>query len=74
MAINPMNLMKLKGRFQIFKQQHPKFLAFLKVVNAKALEPGAVLTVKMTTVDGKEYETNIRLTKEDVETVRLLVK
>ena len=63
--------MKAKGRYHIFKKQHPKFLAFLGAVNAKMLEPGTVIDVKVTGPDGKEIETNLKLTPEDVETVRM---
>jgi hypothetical protein len=71
MAINPAALMKAKGRYNIFKKQHPKFLAFLGAVNAKMLEPGTVIDVKVTGPDGKTIETNLKLTPEDVESVRM---
>ena len=38
MAFNPMNLMKMKGRYQIFRQQHPKFIPFLKSCESSAVE------------------------------------
>ncbi|MCI1304975.1 MAG: hypothetical protein LKG40_01960 [Lachnospiraceae bacterium] len=71
MAINPAALMKAKARYGIFKKQHPKFLAFLGAINAKMLEPGTVIDVKVTGTDGRTIETNLRLTPEDVESVRM---
>lgn len=71
MAINPANLMKAKSRFNIFKKQHPKFLAFCGAVNSRMLEAGTVIDVKVTGTDGKTIETNMKLTPEDVESVRM---
>ena len=71
MAINPMNLLKLKDRLRLFNTQHPKFTAFLKAVDQQVLEPGAILAVTVTGVDGKKLETNIRLTEDDIETIRM---
>ncbi len=72
MAANPMDLLKLGERLRIFRQQHPKVPAFLSDVRGKALTPGAVLELRVTDVEGKEYVTNIRVTEEDVETLRIL--
>ncbi|MGI6118009.1 MAG: hypothetical protein ACOYBC_06415 [Bilifractor sp.] len=71
MALNPKNIMKAKERYGIFKRQHPKFLAFCSAVNRRALETGTVIEVKVTSPEGKTLETNLKLTPEDVETVRL---
>ena len=72
MAVNPMELMKLGERLRIFQQQHPKVRPFLSEVHGKALAPGAVLEIRVTDVEGKEYVSNIRVTEEDVETIRII--
>lgn len=72
MAINPMNLMKLKGRFDIFNSQHPKFPAFCKAVNRQMLEPGMILEITAKSADGRKLETNLRLTEDDVETLKMI--
>ncbi len=71
MAINPMELMKMKGRLDLFSQQHPRFPLFLKDMGEKALIPGTILEIKVTTPDGRDYITNIRLTEDDIETVNM---
>ena len=71
MALNPMTLMKLKARFSIFRQEHPKVLPFLKAVSQNALREGTVMEVKFTDPEGKEYKSNIRLTQDDLETIRM---
>ncbi len=71
MAINPMELMKLKGRLDLFTQQHPRFPAFLKDIGDHAIMPGTVIEIRATTPDGREYISNIRLTEDDVETINI---
>ena len=72
MAMNPMLLLKLKDRFGIFKRQHPKFLEFIKSLNDGTIREGAVLEMKVTDSSGKERITNMKLTADDMETIRLL--
>ncbi len=72
MAINPMNLMKLKGRLDVFNRQHPKFSPFCKAVNRQILEPGMILEIKAKGTDGKTLETNLRMTEDDVETLKMI--
>jgi hypothetical protein len=72
MAVNPMELMKLGERLRIFNSQHPRVGAFVKDVGANAFGEGAVIEVKVTSVEGKQYVTNIKVTKEDIETIEIL--
>ena len=72
MAVNPMELMKLGERLRIFNSQHPRIGAFLQDVNAHAIGEGAVIELKVTSPEGKEYITNIKMTKEDLETIEIL--
>lgn len=74
MAMNPMMLMKLKERLGLFQSQHPKFQMFLNAVGNQAIETGSIIEVKVTRPDGKEMVTNLRLTEDDVETVRMLAE
>jgi len=69
--MNPMALLKLKERFQIFQNQHPKVMPFFAAARPM-MGVGAVLEIKITDTSGKEIVTNIRVTEEDVETVRML--
>ena len=72
MAMNPLELMKLAERYQIFMSQHPKMGAFYRDVITQAIREGSILDIKVTDPDGKEYFTNMRLTKEDMETIEIL--
>jgi len=71
MAINPMAMMKMKERLDIFNSQHPRVVPFLQAAKV-SLQEGAVLELKVTGPDGKELLTNIRVTAEDMETIRMM--
>ncbi len=72
MALNPMALMQLSGRFSIFSEQHPKIPMFIKAVGANAVNVGSIIEVKVTSPDGQEYVTNMKVTPEDMETVEMI--
>lgn len=74
MAFNPMSLMKLKDRFHLLKSDHPKLVPFFQMLKAKALEEGTILEIKAKTKDGQEYTSNIKLTQNDVETLKMFIK
>ncbi len=73
MAFNPMMLLKFRERLTLFNQDHPKVLPFLNMVKDRALEEGTVYELKVTTTDGQEYVTNIRLNQNDLESIRMLM-
>ena len=70
MAMNPMALLQLKERLNLFNQDHPKMLPFLTAVKDK-MQEGTILELKVTDVEGKEMVSNIRLTANDMETFRI---
>lgn len=73
MNINPMMLMQLQQRIQTFQQDHPKFVPFMRAVGENAMEEGTIIAMEVTTKDGRKLESNIKLTANDVETLRMLM-
>lgn len=71
MAMNPIAMMQAAGRIKIFQEQHPKAIAFIQSISNGDLREGSVIELKVTTPEGKESVSNIRLTKEDIETFNL---
>lgn len=65
--INPTMIFKLKNLQKRFVSDHPKFPAFLNAVRAKGLSEGTVLALSVTDPDGNVLETNIKLTKNDID-------
>jgi len=74
MAFNPMAMLQMKERLNIFNQDHPRVMPFFNAVGSNALREGSVLELKVTTPEGKEYITNLRLNANDLETIDLLRK
>ncbi len=72
MAINPIEMLQIGGRIQTFKEQHPRVPAFIKKVGKEAIKEGAIVEVKVTSVEGTDYVTNIRLTAEDIEMLKVI--
>ena len=72
MALNPMQLLKIKGLWDGFTKRHPKFPAFLRVMTQGAITEGSVLEITVTTAEGKVISSNIKVTKEDMEMVEAL--
>lgn len=72
MAMNPIAMMQAAGRIKIFQEQHPKALAFIKSVSDNDIREGSIIEVKVTTPEGRESVSNIKVTKDDMETFKLL--
>ncbi len=73
MAFNPMMLLKFRERLTLFNRDHPKVLPFLNMVKDRALDEGTIYELKVTTTDGQEYVTNIKLNQNDLESIRMLI-
>ena len=46
---------------------------FFRMLGGRALEEGTVYELKVTTTDGEEHVANIKLTEDDIETIRILI-
>ncbi len=72
MAKNPLQFMQLAERLKIFREQHPRVLDFIQAVGRNNLQPGVILELRVTDLDGKVSVTNMRLTEEDIETIGII--
>lgn len=70
--MNPTALFRLKGAWQSFTQNHPKFPLFLQAVQNTPMQAGTVIDLKITTPEGKTMQTNVRLTESDLELIASL--
>ena len=73
MAHNPLKLLKLKDRFQTFKQEHPDMSAFGKALKKQVLVEGTRFQIQVTTPEGRVLEKEITLTDNDVEMLKTLI-
>lgn len=66
--MNPAKLFQLKASWDKFTGNHPKFPMFLKAVSGgNILQADTIIEVNITTADGRNYTTNLKLTPEDLE-------
>lgn len=72
--INPTRLLKIKNAWNVFSKNHPKFIKYLDAVKKNALVEGTFIEFNITTADGKVLNSNIKLTKSDIELLHELSK
>ena len=65
--MNPAAIFKIKGAWEKFVNNHPKFPMFLNAASKEALKENSVIEIKITTSEGKEMVTNLKVTKSDLE-------
>lgn len=66
-GINPLKLLQLKGAREQFQIRHPKFPAFLNAAAGINLKEGTIIDVTITSPDGGQIGTNLKLTAEDLQ-------
>ena len=65
--INPIKLMKMKNAWSRFAANHPKFPLFLNAIVKRGNQEGTIFEFKVTSPDGQELVTNMRLSADDIE-------
>ena len=65
-------LSKMKNAMETFRQNHPKFPLFLNAVSQDALVEGTIIEINVTTPEGKNYCTNVKLKSSDLELMETL--
>ena len=70
--VNPMKLLELKNQWAEFEKRHPKFVQFIMTVARNGVSEQSVIAVKITLPDGREVESNMKVTKEDIEMIKTL--
>ncbi len=71
MNINPTALFKMKEMTEGFNARHPKLAMFFNDAGNR-IEPGAVLELSVTDVNGEKIRTNFRVAPEDKELLDML--
>lgn len=65
-------LQALKKHLSAFQKNHPKFQHFLGAVSRDALEEGTIIEISVSSPEGKNYVTNLKLCSEDLEFLNAL--
>ncbi|MBP5528871.1 MAG: hypothetical protein J6X80_02370 [Lachnospiraceae bacterium] len=68
--VNPAALLTLKKKWDEFSSRHPKFVSFLGALKNQGIAEGSVIDMKVTMPNGEVFQSNIKLTPEDIELIR----
>ncbi|MBE5876296.1 MAG: hypothetical protein E7290_05360 [Lachnospiraceae bacterium] len=60
-------IMKIKGAWDTFNGNHPRFMPFMKAIAQDGVQEGTIIEIKVTNPAGKEYNTNMKITQSDLE-------
>lgn len=72
--INPLDVLRVKGMWEKFREAHPKIIAFGKAVRGGYVKEGSVFDLTVTDPDGKSIRANFKLSGEDIELFRQLAE
>jgi hypothetical protein len=70
--MNPAALFKIKSDWETFTRNHPKFPMFLSALGNTPIPEGSVIEINVTTPEGKNMCTNVKLTASDLEMIKNL--
>ena len=65
--MNPMALLQLKGGWDKFCSNHPKFPKFIQAVSKEGVQEGSVIEVTITRPDGSSFSTNLKVQDSDLQ-------
>ena len=65
--MNPMDLFRMKGLWDKFTRNHPKFPLFMQTVGKNAIAEDTIFEFKVTTADGETYSSNLKVSASDME-------
>ena len=68
--VNPAALLSFKKKWDEFSGRHPKFVAFLGALKNQGMAEGSVIDMKVTMPNGEVFQSNIKLTAEDIELIK----
>lgn len=67
MMNNMQAIFKIKGAWDQFTKNHPKFPLFLSAVKQAGIPEGSIIAISITEPDGRVIDTNIKVTASDLE-------
>lgn len=70
--INPVKLLEFRQKYGEFESRHPKFVQFIGAIMKSRIGVGSVIEVKVTLPDGRELESNMKVSAEDVELMKAI--
>lgn len=72
--MNPAKLLKIKGAWDKFTENHPKFPLFVNALRNSGIQEGTIIEINITSPEGKTISTNIKVTQSDKELIANLAE
>ena len=69
--MNPMLIMQMKNLLERFQGNHPRVPMFLADAG-RSIDEGSIIEINVTTAEGKNLCTNLKVTAEDLELIQQL--
>lgn len=70
--INPADLLKIKGAWDTFANNHPKFPLFLNALGKGAIKEGTIIEIHVKQPEGQDICTNIKIKDTDMQLMDIL--
>ena len=70
--MNPMMILKLKKAWETFTANHPKFPLFINAMAKEGIKEDTIISIDVTTPEGKSYSSNLKVTASDLELLETL--
>ena len=67
MGIDPIKLLQMKKAIGAFQSRHYRFVNFIHDMSSRGVQEGSIIEINVTTPDGKNYVSNMKVAKEDVD-------
>ncbi len=64
--------MKVKGAWDQFSKNHPKFMPWMQAVSRKGVTEGTIIEIAVTTPEGEKLETNLKVQQSDLDLLNML--
>ena len=71
--VNPAMLLTLKKKWEEFSVRHPKFVSFIQALKGRGVTEGSIIDITVTMPDGEKFQSNLKLSAEDIEMIRSLM-
>ena len=69
---NPAALLQMMNLWSRFQKNHPKFPKFLAAVVQNGIREGSIIEIKVTTAEGENFDSNLKITAEDMDMIEQL--
>lgn len=64
--MNPMAILQIKSLLDKFKNNHPKIPMFFSAAT-QSIDENSIIEIKVTTAEGQNLITNMKVTSDDIE-------